>query len=204
MSVILICCNPLSLKNGAEGGLFGAVSDRTDAWFGVDGYPAKIVRIRLGLGMGSIQVPPSAFFFSFSVHSAEVKNSGGGAGFLSPEDLDPMREVSRLTFAPEEERLWCIVAETRDPESPSWFAYVGVGNPQGRLIKVDLLSMTRIGYVDLAGQDIRTGIVLGGHAYFVTSTKPATVLRCPTKAPSHPPPSARVPLEIDSPFRTPS
>jgi hypothetical protein len=100
---------------------------------------------------------------------------------VAPDDLGPMTEISRLTFNAEEERLWCIVAETRDPLSPTWFAYVGVGNPQGRLIKVDLLSMRRIGYVDLAGQDIRAGIVLGGHAYFVTSTKPATVLRCPTK-----------------------
>ena len=35
----------------AEGGLFGAVNDETYAWFGVDGYPAKIVRIGLGLGI---------------------------------------------------------------------------------------------------------------------------------------------------------
>ncbi len=105
-----------------------------------------------------------------------------------------MHEISRLIFEPEEERLWCIVPEARDPTSSAWYAYVGVGNPQGRLIKVDLLSMQRIGYVDLAGQDIRTGIVVDEHAYFVTSTKPATVLRCPTKvAPSQSPYSPPIP-----------
>ena len=31
-----------------DGGLFGSVTDGTEAWFGVDGYPAKVVRIRLG------------------------------------------------------------------------------------------------------------------------------------------------------------
>lgn len=35
------------------GGIFGAITDVDDpdpsAWFGVDGYPAKIIRIRLGI-----------------------------------------------------------------------------------------------------------------------------------------------------------
>lgn len=35
------------------GGLFGAITDMGDpdpsAWFGVDGYPAKIIRVRLGI-----------------------------------------------------------------------------------------------------------------------------------------------------------
>jgi hypothetical protein len=61
----------------------------------------------------------------------------------------------------------------------SWFAYAGVGNPPGRLVKIDLLKMQRVGYVQLSDKDIRAGKVLKEHAYFVTSSKPATVLRCP-------------------------
>ena len=40
--------------------------------------------------------------------------------------------------------------------------------------------MKRVGYVSLSDKDIRGGMVLGSYAYFVTSAKPASVLRCPT------------------------
>lgn len=147
-----------------DGGLFGTVTDGTEAWFGVDGYPAKVVRIRLGLSgvVGSAQLASVA-------NGDEVGN------------LEQMQEVSRLEFLPEEERLWSLTAEPLSQRTAtSWFAYAGVGNPAGRLVKIDLLQMKRVGYVSLSDKDIRGGMVLGSYAYFVTSAKPASVLRCPT------------------------
>jgi hypothetical protein len=35
-----------------KGGLFGAVARGNEAWFGVDGYPAKIIHVSLGLPAG--------------------------------------------------------------------------------------------------------------------------------------------------------
>ena len=146
-----------------DGGLFGSVTDGKEAWFGVDGYPAKVVRIRLGLSA----VEVSSDFSQVA--------SGDKVG-----DLKPMEEVSRLDFLPEEERLWSLTAEPMSERTAtSWFAYAGVGNPPGRLVKIDLLKMQRVGYVQLSDKDIRAGKVLKEHAYFVTSSKPATVLRCP-------------------------
>lgn len=144
-----------------DGGLFGSVTDGKEAWFGVDGYPAKVVRIRLGLSA----VEVSGDFSQVA--------SGDKVG-----DLKPMEEVSRLDFLPEEERLWSLTAEPMSERTAtSWFAYAGVGNPPGRLVKIDLLKMQRVGYVQLSDKDIRAGKVLKEHAYFVTSSKPATVLR---------------------------
>jgi hypothetical protein len=153
----------LQLTN-TDGGLFGSVTDGTEAWFGVDGYPAKVVRIRLGL---------SGVIDSSALSEVASGEKVGG--------LQPMQEVSRLEFLPDEERLWSLTAEPlSERTATSWFAYAGVGNPPGRLVKVDLLQMKRVGYVQLSDMDIRGGIVLGKFAYFVTSAKPSTVLRCPT------------------------
>jgi len=132
-----------------DGGLFGTVTDGTEAWFGVDGYPAKVVRIRLGLSgvVGSAQLASVA-------NGDEVGN------------LEQMQEVSRLEFLPEEERLWSLTAEPLSQRTAtSWFAYAGVGNPAGRLVKIDLLQMKRVGYVSLSDKDIRGGMVLGSYAY---------------------------------------
>ncbi|KAJ1491869.1 hypothetical protein T484DRAFT_1773371, partial [Baffinella frigidus] len=97
-----------------------------------------------------------------------------------------MKEVGRLEFLPDEERLWSLVAEPLDDATAdSWFAYAGVGNPAGRLVKVDLLQMKRVGYLQLSGKDVRGGISLGSFAYFVTSAKPAVVMRCPIKEMFH-------------------
>eukprot|EP00960_Hanusia_phi_P075622 768448-Hanusia_phi.AAC.10 len=146
----------LELKQ-TPGGLFGAVTNGQDAWFGVDGYPAMIVRVRL----------------RSSAKTGEQEDIVSAAG-------TPMQEVGRLQLKKEEERLWALVAEPLQEGASSWFAYVGVGNPPGRLVKVNLLSMERVGYVQLTTSDIRGGVVVGPHAYFVTSAKPSTVLRCPT------------------------
>ena len=147
-----------------DGGLFGSVTDGKEAWFGVDGYPAKVVRIRLGL---------SAVVDSSELSAVADGDRVGG--------LVPMEEVSRLDFLQEEERLWSLTAEPLSARTAtSWFAYAGVGNPAGRLVKIDLLQMKRVGYVQLSDLDIRGGLVLNEYAYFVTSAKPTTVLRCPT------------------------
>lgn len=152
------------------GGLFGAITDMGDpdpsAWFGVDGYPAKIIRVRLGIA---------------KIGNGPEFEGGGG----SADSLVAMEEMGRFELNKAEERLWSLVAEERDPSSASWYAYAGVGNPPGRLVKVDLLQMKRVGYVDITDKDIRGSVVIGEHAYFVTDSKPATVLRCPTKEMFH-------------------
>jgi hypothetical protein len=107
-----------------------------------------------------------------------------------------MREIGRLEFEADEERLWSLVPEPLDDATAdSWFAYAGVGNPAGRLVKVDLLQMKRVGYLQLSGKDVRGGISLGAYSYFVTSARPAVVMRCPIKEMFHG--DTFHPLEVD-------
>lgn len=96
-----------------------------------------------------------------------------------------MSVTGRLELLQGEERLWCIVPEPRDLTKPHWYAYVGVGVPAGRLVKVDLLGMKRVGYVDLTAKDVRAGLVHNADSYFVTSSRPAVVMRCPVDAMFH-------------------
>ena len=154
-----------------KGGLFGGVAYGDDGWFGVDSYPAKIIRVKLGNNLMTAALEPPNPVYAY----ADPDQHLGGH----------MSVVGRLDLLEGEERLWCIVPEPRDLTKPHWYAYVGVGAPAGRLVKVDLLAMKRVGYVDLAGKDIRAGLVHNGDSYFVTSAKPAVVMKCPVDAMFH-------------------
>uniref|UniRef100_A0A6T8P5J7 Fibronectin type-III domain-containing protein n=1 Tax=Hemiselmis andersenii TaxID=464988 RepID=A0A6T8P5J7_HEMAN len=160
----------ISIPN-TKGGLFGAVAYGDEGWFGVDGYPSEIVRIKLGNRLSSALSETHGPIYAYSEPGERL----GGE----------MQVTGRLSLLPSEERLWCIVPEPRDLSKPHWYAYVGVGAPSGRLVKVDLLGMKRVGYVDLTSKDVRAGVVLGGSAYFATSSRPATVMRCPVEAMFH-------------------
>eukprot|EP00282_Hemiselmis_andersenii_P040808 CAMPEP_0172066736 /NCGR_PEP_ID=MMETSP1043-20130122/11313_1 /TAXON_ID=464988 /ORGANISM="Hemiselmis andersenii, Strain CCMP441" /LENGTH=739 /DNA_ID=CAMNT_0012726901 /DNA_START=122 /DNA_END=2338 /DNA_ORIENTATION=+ len=85
-------------------------------------------------------------------------------------DLTTMSVVGKLELEKDEERLWSFVKHGK-------YGYVGVESPGGRLVGVDLDSMTRLGYATASQFPLLAGTVYADHAYFSAGSNPATVMR---------------------------
>jgi len=175
--------------NTGENDLHSAVIDAAGgfAYFGTISTPGIVVKVRLSdferVGALTLNTGEN------NIGSAVIDAGNGFAyfgmlnspGIVVKVRLSDFSHVGVLTLNPGEDNLWSAVIDTGNG-----FVYFGTytwpGPPsQGRIVKVRLSDLTRVGALTLnPGEDRFFSAVIdvsGGFAYFGTSTSPGIVVK---------------------------